>query len=45
MTSRTLLPDLQRFARNRVIVEGPDIDPAAMSTIVVEKETRGFAFA
>ncbi len=38
-------PDEYTGARNRVIVEGPDIDPKTMSTIVVEKPTKGFAFA
>jgi uncharacterized protein YfaS (alpha-2-macroglobulin family) len=38
-------PDEYTGARNRVIVEGSDIDPATMSTIVVEKPTKGFAFA
>ncbi len=28
-----------------MIVDGPDIDPKTMSTIVVEKPTKGFAFA
>jgi uncharacterized protein YfaS (alpha-2-macroglobulin family) len=32
-------------ARNRVFVEGQDIDPKTMSTIVVEKPSKGFAFA
>jgi uncharacterized protein YfaS (alpha-2-macroglobulin family) len=38
-------PDEYTGARRRVIVEGADIDPATMSTIVVEKPTQGFAFA
>jgi uncharacterized protein YfaS (alpha-2-macroglobulin family) len=38
-------PDEYTGARNRVIIEGPEIDPATMSTIVVEKPTKGFAFA
>jgi len=38
-------PDEYTGARNRVIVTGEEIDPATMSTIVVEKPTKGFAFA
>lgn len=38
-------PDEYTGARNRVIVEGADIDPETMATIVVEKESKGFAFA
>jgi uncharacterized protein YfaS (alpha-2-macroglobulin family) len=38
-------PDEYTGARNRVIVHGPDVDPATMSTVVVEKSTEGFAFA
>jgi len=38
-------PDEYTGARNRVVVEGSDIDPATMSTIVVEKSTPGLAFA
>ena len=38
-------PDEYTGADNRVIVEGPEIDPETMSTVVVEKDTRGFAFA
>ena len=38
-------PDEYTGARNRVIVTGEEIDPATMSTIVVEKVSKGFAFA
>ncbi len=38
-------PDEYTGARNRVIVTGDAIDPETMSTIVVEKQTKGFAFA
>ena len=38
-------PDEYTGARNRVIVAGEDIDPKTMSTIVVEKPSKGFAFA
>ena len=38
-------PDEYTGARNRVIVPGEDVDPKTMSTIVVEKPSKGFAFA
>ena len=38
-------PDEYTGARNRVIVPGPEVDPQTMSTVVVEKESKGFAFA
>jgi uncharacterized protein YfaS (alpha-2-macroglobulin family) len=38
-------PDEYTGARNRVIVAGEEIDPKTMSTIVVEKPSKGFAFA
>jgi uncharacterized protein YfaS (alpha-2-macroglobulin family) len=38
-------PDEYSGARNRVIVPGPEIDPATMSTVTVEKLSKGFAFA
>jgi uncharacterized protein YfaS (alpha-2-macroglobulin family) len=38
-------PDEFTGARNRVVVEGSEIDPETMSTVVVEKPTKGFAFA
>jgi uncharacterized protein YfaS (alpha-2-macroglobulin family) len=38
-------PDSYTGARNRVIVSGPEVDPATMSTVVVEKSSKGFAFA
>jgi uncharacterized protein YfaS (alpha-2-macroglobulin family) len=38
-------PDEYTGAHNRVIVAGEDIDPKTMSTIVVDKPTKGFAFA
>ena len=38
-------PDEYTGAHNRVIVAGEDIDPNTMATIVVEKPTKGFAFA
>jgi uncharacterized protein YfaS (alpha-2-macroglobulin family) len=38
-------PDEYTGARNRVIVRGDEIDAETMSTIVVDKPTKGFAFA
>jgi uncharacterized protein YfaS (alpha-2-macroglobulin family) len=38
-------PDEYTGARNRVIVPGPEVDPKTMSTVVVSKEARGYAFA
>jgi uncharacterized protein YfaS (alpha-2-macroglobulin family) len=38
-------PDEYTGGRNRVIVAGEDVDPKTMSTIVVEKPSKGFAFA
>jgi len=38
-------PDEYTGARNRVIIPGPEIDPESMSTVVVEKTAKGFAFA
>jgi uncharacterized protein YfaS (alpha-2-macroglobulin family) len=31
--------------RNQVVVAGPEVDPATMAEVVVEKETPGFLFA
>ena len=44
-TELVFSPDEYTGARNRVVVPGPEVDPATMSTVVVEKETPGFAFA
>jgi len=38
-------PDEYTGARNRVVVPGPEIDPETMSTVVVSKTAKGFAFA
>lgn len=38
-------PDRYTGGRNRVIIAGPQIDPKTMATVVIEKETKGFAFA
>ncbi|HSL19744.1 MAG TPA: alpha-2-macroglobulin family protein, partial [Methylomirabilota bacterium] len=38
-------PDEYTGARNRIVVPGPEVEAETMSTVVVEKETPGFAFA
>jgi hypothetical protein len=38
-------PDEYTGEKNQIVVTGGAIDPATMSTIVVEKETKGFMFA
>jgi len=38
-------PDEYTGGRNRVIIPGDKVDPRTMSTVVVEKPTKGFAFA
>jgi uncharacterized protein YfaS (alpha-2-macroglobulin family) len=38
-------PDEYTGAKNRVVVRGAEIDAETMSTIVVDKPTKGFAFA
>ncbi len=44
-TEMVFEPDEYTGARNRVVVPGPEVDPKTMSTIVVEKQAKGFAFA
>ncbi len=44
-TEMVFEPDEYTGARNRVIVPGPEVDPKTMSTIIVEKQAKGFAFA
>lgn len=44
-TEMVFEPDEYTGARNRVVVTGPEIDPETMSTVVVEKQSKGFAFA
>ena len=44
-TEMVFEPDEYTVARNRVIIPGPEVDPKTMSTIIVEKEAKGFAFA
>jgi uncharacterized protein YfaS (alpha-2-macroglobulin family) len=38
-------PDSYTGKKNQIVVPGPEIDPEAMATTVVEKETPGFLFA
>ncbi|MCU0304841.1 MAG: MG2 domain-containing protein [Thermoanaerobaculales bacterium] len=45
VTEMVFEPDTYTGARNRVVVPGPEIDPETMSTVVVEKSSKGFAFA
>jgi len=44
-TEMVFEPDEYTGARNRVLIPGPEVDPKTMSTVVVEKEAKGFAFA
>ena len=44
-TKMVFEPDEYTGARNRVLIPGPEVDPATMSTVIVEKEAKGFAFA
>jgi len=44
-TSFVFEPDEYTGGRNQVIVTGDKIDPDTMSTVVVEKPSKGFAFA
>ncbi len=41
----TFEPDEYTGKKNQVVIAGDDVDPATMSTIVVEKESQGFMFA
>jgi uncharacterized protein YfaS (alpha-2-macroglobulin family) len=45
VTEMVFEPDAYTGARNRVVVPGPEVDPETMSTVVVEKDSKGFAFA
>jgi alpha-2-macroglobulin len=38
-------PDRYTGRKNQVVVPGPEVDPVKSSTVVVEKTTKGFAFA
>jgi len=44
-TEMVFEPDDYTGGRNRVLIPGPEVDPKTMSTIQVEKEAKGFAFA
>ncbi len=44
-TEMVFEPDEYTGAHNQVIVPGPEVDSKTMSTIVVEKDAKGFAFA
>lgn len=41
----TFEPDRYTGEKNRIVIPGPQVDPVTTSTIVVEKEGKGFAFA
>ena len=43
--SRVFEPDEYTGRRNQIVVRGRDIEADSMSTIIVEKETKGFLFA
>ncbi|MDY7224818.1 alpha-2-macroglobulin family protein [Hyalangium rubrum] len=38
-------PDKYTGKKNQVLIPGPEVDPVKSSTVVVEKTTKGFAFA
>ncbi|MBN1207725.1 MAG: hypothetical protein JXB05_22865 [Myxococcaceae bacterium] len=38
-------PDQYTGKKNQVVIPGPEVDPVKSSTVVVEKTTKGFAFA
>ncbi len=38
-------PDTYTGKKNQVLIPGPEVDPVKSSTVVVEKTTKGFAFA
>lgn len=43
--SRVFEPDKYTGRKNQIVIRGGEIEPDSMSTIVVEKETKGFLFA
>jgi uncharacterized protein YfaS (alpha-2-macroglobulin family) len=43
--TRVFEPDEYTGRQNQIVVRGPEIEPDSMSTIVVEKETKGVLFA
>jgi len=44
-TEMVFEPDEYTGSKNQVVVSGPEIDPETMSTVIVEKQSQGFAFA
>jgi uncharacterized protein YfaS (alpha-2-macroglobulin family) len=44
-TEMVFEPDEYTGAKNQVVIPGPEVDPQTMSTVVVEKQSKGFAFA
>lgn len=44
-TTFTFEPDKYTGKKNQIVVPGPKVDPATCSTVTVEKEGKGFAFA
>jgi uncharacterized protein YfaS (alpha-2-macroglobulin family) len=45
VTEMVFAPDEYTGRKNQVVIPGPEVDPDTMSTVVVEKSSRGFAFA
>ena len=43
--TRVFEPDEYTGLKNQIVIRGSEIEPDSMSTIVVEKETKGFLFA
>ncbi|MEO7919840.1 MAG: alpha-2-macroglobulin family protein, partial [Thermoanaerobaculia bacterium] len=43
--SFTFEPDVYSGGKNQIVIPGPQVDPKTMSTIVVEKQSKAFAFA
>ena len=43
--NRVFEPDEYTGRKNQIVIRGGEIEPESMSTIVVEKETKGFLFA
>jgi hypothetical protein len=45
VTEMVFEPDEYTGAKNQVVIPGPEVDSETMSTVIVEKESKGFAFA
>jgi len=43
--SRIFEPDEYTGRKNQIVIQGSEIEPEPMATIIVEKETKGFLFA